>query len=103
MSVAKNMNVVLSGLMHRYEVMCKPSHPGWKDDSSRHEAAVGRVRSRIMDTVALGYGDNDLPDVLHVTHGHRIYRVDYIEGRFDLVGTLTVDLTTYAAPVIEVN
>ena len=49
-----------------------------------------------MDTVALGYGDNDLPDVLRHART-RIYRVDYIEGRFDLVGTLTVDLTTYAA------
>jgi len=29
--------------------------------------------------------------------------VDFVEGRFDLIGTLTVDMTTSLTPSIEVN
>lgn len=93
------ITTVLNGLLTRYDTLCRrPYSPGSGDNANR-------VRSRIMDVIAAlyDYDDDRIPDVIHVTHGHRIYRVDYIEGRFDLIGTLTVDLTTYAAPVIEVN
>jgi len=94
---------ILNGLLNRYEVMSRGSHPGWHESQSRHENELGRVRGRIMDVIESHYPLDALPDVLHVTHGRSIYRVDYIEGRFDLIGTLTVDLTTTIAPVIEVN
>jgi hypothetical protein len=90
---------VLNGLLTRYDTLCRRAHnPGLSD-------SVFRLRSRIMDVIAAlyNYDDDRIPDVLHVTHGHRIYRVDFTEGRFDLIGTLTVDLTLAIAPVIEVN
>lgn len=93
---------ILSDLLNRYEVMCRGSHPGWHESRGRHENEIGRIRGRIMDVIASNYEDeSNLPDVLHVTHGHRIYRVDYIEGRFDLIGTLTVDLSNSFVPAIE--
>ncbi len=95
---------ILNGLLNRYEVMSRGSHPGWHQHSGRHRDELSRVRGRIMDVIASNYEEeSNLPDVLHVTHGHRIYRVDFIEGRFDLIGTLTVDLTTTITPAIEVN
>ena len=91
------IRTVLNGLLTRYETLCRRVTCGRDMDD------IGRVRGRIMDVIAAlyDYDDNRIPDVLHVTHGHRIYRVDFVEGRFDLIGTLTVDLSTSSVPAIE--
>ena len=88
---------ILNGLLNRYEAISKACF------AVRQQDELDRVRGRIMDVIASGYQEENLPDVLHVTHGHRIYRLDYIEGRFDLIGTLTVDLSMTITPAIEVN
>ena len=90
---------VLNGLLTRYDTLCRRAYsPKAIDD-------INRLQGRIMDVIAAvyDYDDSRMPDVLHVTHGHRIYRVDFADGRFDLIGTLTVDMTTSLTPAIEVN
>jgi hypothetical protein len=97
------IKTVISGLLYRYENMKRANHPGWRTSSRFHNDDIRRVEMRVMDVIAATFDDDELPDVLHVTHGRSIYRIDYAEGSFGLIGTLTVDLTTTVTPAIEAN
>jgi hypothetical protein len=93
------IRTVLNGLLNRYETLCRRVTCGSDMDD------IGRTQGRIMDVIAslYDYDDTRIPDVLHVTHGYRIYRVDFVEGLFVLIGTSTVDLTTTITPAVELN
>lgn len=102
----QTLKTVLNGLFYRLESMSKTSHPGWWDNQSKHRNAIDHVRSRIMDVIANQYPDEDsIPEVLHVTYDHTIYRVDYVQGTLKAIGTMPRHLPceTELLTVLEVG
>lgn len=99
------LKTVLKGLFYRYEQLAKVGHPGWDVDAWRHRTSLGNVRGRIMDVIATTFGEDNLPDVVLVTHDHTVYRVDYIQGALNAIATMPSHLPCdiEIAQVIEVG
>jgi hypothetical protein len=97
----RTIKTVVDSLFARLESLSTYSHPGWHESPSRQRDRLTATRYRIIDVLAGTYEENRLPDAVAYTHGHTIYRIDFVEGNVKPIGEMVREMPDDSALMLE--